>query len=128
MLQGVLGAIEHQLGLALLHAEELVDVRVHVGADLVARLPAPHHQLHLRAGVEHAAEVVVLEGALLDVGEVALFHLISPLWGGWIRGAGRFSQAAHRPGRYSRSAPLPALRSGARPRIWSGRLHPPWRG
>src|SRR4030042_2704951 len=63
----VLDAIEHRFPGSLLEAEELVDVGVHLGADLAAGRNAHHHQLAVLPGVEHAAEAGVLQRLLFDV-------------------------------------------------------------
>jgi hypothetical protein len=53
-------AVDHNLAFALLDAEELVAVIVHLLANLVARLQRHQHELHLLAGVEDTAEIAVL--------------------------------------------------------------------
>jgi hypothetical protein len=48
--QGFLLLDENKFGLSLLDAEELIDIRVHLVADLFERLQAHQHELGVLAG------------------------------------------------------------------------------
>jgi hypothetical protein len=62
MRQKILRTFEDESGFTLFEAEELIDIRMHLPADLLARLQAHHHQLAELPGEEHLPEVPVLEG------------------------------------------------------------------
>ena len=52
-------AVDADLALALLDAEELVAVLVHLLADVAAGRQRHQHQLEILAGVEDAAEILI---------------------------------------------------------------------
>jgi len=52
----------------------LVAVLVNLRADLVAGLKRHQHQWEVLASVEHAAEIGIGEGQLLDIVVIALHH------------------------------------------------------
>jgi hypothetical protein len=66
-----LAAIQDEFGSALFDAEELVNVRVHLVADLFLRLQTHHHELQMFAGEQHLPKVLVLSGCLFDRSKVA---------------------------------------------------------
>src|SRR5690606_29775372 len=68
-------AIDDDLALAFLHPDELVDLLVHLLADLTSRRERHQHELQVLAGVEDAAEILVLLGQLFDIPDEALLHL-----------------------------------------------------
>src|SRR5689334_5802833 len=67
ILDRVARAVDDDLAFAFLDAEELVAVLVHFLADVLAGLQRHQHELQVLAGVEHAAEIVVLLRDPLDV-------------------------------------------------------------
>jgi hypothetical protein len=62
MRQEILRAIEDESRLALLEAEELIHIRMHLPTDLLARLQTHDNQLAEPAGEKHLPEVPVLKG------------------------------------------------------------------
>jgi hypothetical protein len=62
-----LEAVDPDFPLALLDPEELVTVRMDLLADFLARLDGHQHELELLAGVQHASEIRVVLGHVLDV-------------------------------------------------------------
>jgi len=67
-------AINHDHSLAFLETEELVAIFVDLRANLVARLERHQHQLKLLAGVQHAAEISVGNGLLLNIVAISALH------------------------------------------------------
>jgi hypothetical protein len=65
------GPIKDELGSTLLNPEELVNVFMHLVADLFLRLQAHHHKLQVLAGEQHSPKVLVLFGCLFDRSHIA---------------------------------------------------------
>src|SRR5690606_30065255 len=77
--QIVLFAAELDLAGSGFDTDELVVLVVRFEPDLLARLQRHQHELHVRAGEQYPAIVVVLERGLLDVGHVT-GHSVASMW------------------------------------------------
>ena len=75
----VLVAVDDDVALTRLEAEELVVVLVNLRADIFVRLQAHQDELTMCVGVEDLAKVVVFQRQLFDVSVVSLHSVLQSL-------------------------------------------------